>query len=127
MKNSTKLIFVSVLVSLFIFVTAYSQEDMEFVDNSAFENPQREPSVFRHDEHNEAAEIEECNECHHVYENGQKLEDESSEDQLCSECHNEKDEGNQPGLMKAFHQNCKGCHQLQKKGPIMCGECHVKN
>jgi hypothetical protein len=28
--------------------------------------------------------------------------------------------------MKAYHLNCKGCHQEQKKGPVMCGECHVK-
>ena len=127
MKNSFVLILVSVLVSLFIFITAYSQEDMEFVDNSAFDKPQREPSVFRHDEHNEAAEIEECNECHHVYENGQKLEGESSEDQLCSDCHTLEAEDSQPGLMKAFHMNCKGCHLQQKKGPLMCGECHLKN
>ena len=47
-------------------------------------------AVFRHDEHNEMALIEECIECHHIYENGDKSEDESSEDQSCSECHDEK-------------------------------------
>ena len=76
---------------------------------------QRPPAVFRHDDHNETAEIEECNECHHVYENGEKVADESSEDQRCSDCHTEKTSGNQPGLRKAFHLNCKGCHQTKSR------------
>jgi hypothetical protein len=105
---------------------AWSQEDMTVVDNSAFDNPQRPPSVFVHDEHNEDAGIEDCNDCHHVYEDGQLLEDESSEDQSCSECHSQKGGDGQPSLIKAFHLNCKGCHQAQAKGPIMCGECHIK-
>jgi hypothetical protein len=29
-------------------------------------------------------------------------------------------------LAKAFHLNCKGCHEQRGKGPIMCGQCHVK-
>ena len=105
---------------------AHSQEDMEVVNSDGFSSQQRPPAVFRHDDHNDAAEIEECNECHHVYEDGVKLADESSEDQRCSECHTEKTSGNSPGLRKAFHLNCKGCHQLKKLGPVMCGECHVK-
>ena len=127
MKNTAVYLITTLMVSIFIFVSAYSQEDMEFVDNSVFENPQREPSVFRHDEHNEMAEIEECYECHHIYENGKRLEDESSEDQSCVECHDEKASGNTPALTKAYHTNCKGCHLKQKKGPILCGECHKKS
>jgi predicted CXXCH cytochrome family protein len=111
----------------FLIVPAFSQEDMQVVDDWGFEKKRRPPAMFRHDEHNEKAEIEECSECHHVYENGEKLEDESSEDQSCSECHDEKGSGNQPGLKKAFHANCKGCHHERNKGPIMCGSCHVRN
>ncbi len=110
-----------------LLIPAFSQEDMEVVDDVGFSTRQRPPAVFRHDEHNEKAEIEDCNECHHVYEDGEKLEDESSEDQSCSDCHEEKDSGNMPGLRKAFHTNCKGCHLEKKKGPIMCGTCHVRN
>jgi hypothetical protein len=116
----------AVLVLGLFFRSVYSQEDMTVVDNSGFDNPQRTASHFNHDEHNEAAGIEQCNECHHVYEDGKKLEDESSEDQTCSECHQEKDSGGQPGLAKAFHLNCKGCHMREQKGPVMCGECHQK-
>jgi hypothetical protein len=126
MNKSLLLIAVTIVFSLLVFVTAYSQEDMTHVENYYFENPQREPSVFRHEEHNEAAEIDECNECHHVYENGQKLEYESSEDLLCSDCHELEALNGQPALLRAFHDNCKGCHLEQGKGPIMCGECHVK-
>ena len=110
-----------------LLMPAFSQEDMEVVGDVGVSKKQRPPAVFRHDEHNEKAELEECNECHHVYEDGVKLEDESSEDQLCSDCHTLEAQRNQPGLMKAFHMNCKGCHEKENKGPVMCGECHVKS
>ncbi len=109
-----------------LLTTAWSQEDMEFIDNSAFDSPRRTPSVFVHDAHNETAELEECSVCHHLYEDGVLLEDESSEDQSCSECHTLDAQGNQPGLLMAFHLNCKNCHEKENKGPVMCGECHVK-
>jgi len=126
MKKAAVFIFAIVVVSAFLFVSAYSQEEMTSVDSSVFKNPQRTPSIFRHDEHNEIAGIEECNKCHHVYEDGKLLEDESSEDQRCSDCHELKSSGNTPALMKAYHTNCKGCHLKEKKGPVMCGECHLK-
>jgi hypothetical protein len=126
MNKMTLLILATVIVPMFIIAAAYSQEDMTYVDNDIYPNPQRVPSEFNHEEHNEIAEIEDCTECHHVYEEGIKLEDESSEDQRCSECHGFKASGRTPGLTKAYHTNCKGCHLKQKKGPIMCGECHVK-
>jgi len=114
------------LISVLLLTSAYSQEDMVAVDNSAFENARRSPSVFVHDAHNEKAGIDECYECHHVYEDGKLVEDESSEDQMCSDCHEIESEGRRPGLMKAFHANCKGCHVKEKAGPVMCGECHKK-
>jgi len=125
-----KKIFLVLTVSLFsliMIITAYSQEDMEAVDTEVFENPRRPPAVFRHDEHNEFARIEECNVCHHVYgDDGRLAEDESSEDRRCSDCHELETSGGQPALMKAFHTNCKGCHKAKKDGPLMCGQCHVR-
>lgn len=126
MMKHLKLILLAAALVGIIMLPAFSQEDMEVVDDGGFSKDQRPPAIFRHDEHNEKAEIEDCNECHHVYEEGKKLEDESSEDQSCSECHDEKGSGNIPGLRKAFHTNCKGCHLEQNKGPIMCGTCHVR-
>jgi hypothetical protein len=126
MMRQLKLFLMTPALVGILLIPAFSQEDMEVVDNGSFTKKQRPPVVFPHDEHNETAQIEDCIECHHVYENGEKLEDESSEDQSCSECHDENDSGKQPGLKKAFHSNCKGCHLEQKKGPIMCGKCHVR-
>ena len=124
MKSYRLLAFIFILAIIFIFTVAHSQEDLVILDNSIFENPKRPPVAFQHDPHNELAQIDECNECHHVYEDGKLIEDESSEDQSCSECHDLKNSGRQPALMKAYHLNCKGCHMKQKKGPVMCGECH---
>jgi hypothetical protein len=126
MKKTSLYLLMMLMVSIALIVAVYSQEDMLFVDNGVFPNPQRVPAVFNHEDHNETAGIEDCSECHHVYEDGVLLEYESSEDQMCSECHELNASGNTPGLMKAFHMNCKGCHLSQKKGPIMCGECHLK-
>ena len=125
MKKLLFLVIVPLLIGILL-IPAFSQEDMQVVDDWGFAKKRRPPAVFRHDAHNEAAQIEECNECHHVYENGEKLEDESSEDQSCSDCHDENDKGKQPGLKKAFHMNCKGCHRQNKKGPVTCGKCHVR-
>jgi hypothetical protein len=126
MRKRYGVVLVIALISFLLTLPAYSQEEMVVVAGDSFEVQRRPPAVFRHDDHNETAEIEECNECHHVYENGEKLADESSEDQRCADCHTEKSIDNQPGLRKAFHLNCKGCHQSKKKGPVMCGECHAR-
>jgi hypothetical protein len=126
MKKTLILAPVVVALLALLLASAYSQEDMEQVDNSVFENPQRPPAVFRHDEHNEKAAIDACNVCHHVYEDGQLLEDESSEGELCADCHGFEDDGSQPGLEKAYHLNCKGCHRQAGQGPLTCGECHVR-
>jgi len=127
MRPWSLFILAGVASCLLILVNAYAQEDMFVIDNEIFINPKRPPAVFRHDEHNELAQIEECNECHHVYEDGKLIEDESSEDESCSDCHELQDNGRIPGLMKAFHTNCKNCHREKKKGPLMCGQCHVRN
>ena len=52
------MIFITILLGLVLAAaTAYSQEDMQNVDNSEFTNPQRPPAVFFHDTHNENAGI----------------------------------------------------------------------
>jgi hypothetical protein len=126
MRRRSLVILVIAIIPFLLTLPAFGQEDMVVVEGDSFENQRRPAAVFRHDDHNEAAEIEECNECHHVYENGERVADESSEDQRCAECHTEKALDNQPGLRKAFHLNCKGCHQSKKQGPVMCGECHAR-
>ena len=57
--------------ALLIFgITAFSQDDVTHVEDSAFTERMRPPVPFNHDEHNETAEIEECSVCHHKYEDG---------------------------------------------------------
>ncbi len=125
MKKVCIFIMAAVVVSGLVLTVAYSQEDIEFVDNSFFTDPQRPSSVFVHDEHNEMAGIERCNICHHMYDDeGNLLEYESSEGYYCADCHGEND-WKMP-LMKAYHVRCKGCHEEQGAGPVMCGECHQK-
>jgi hypothetical protein len=114
----------ALLVSIFVVAAGLSQEYMTQVDAGYFPDPQRPPAAFPHDEHNEAAGIEDCNACHHVWEDGVKSEYESSEDMLCVDCHALETEGPEPPLRRAFHNNCKGCHMERKAGPILCGECH---
>ncbi|MFC1867911.1 acidic tetraheme cytochrome c3 TmcA [Thermodesulfobacteriota bacterium] len=120
------LIIGSAVFVMFMLVLAWAQEDMEYVDSSVFEYPQRPSAWFNHDIHNEAAEIDDCIECHHVYEDGVRLDDEDSTDSRCSDCHDLEQADDMPGLMDAYHLNCKGCHKANSAGPIMCGECHVK-
>ncbi len=115
----------TVAAVLWAMAPVFSQEDMVVVDTSAFEKPQRAPSLFKHDDHNEKAGLDDCAECHHVYEDGKKVADESSEGQPCAECHAATAEGRTPSLTQAFHTNCKGCHLQRKAGPVMCGQCHV--
>ena len=126
MRRKFAVILVIAIIPFLFVLPTLAQDDMVVVEGDGFEKQRRPSAVFRHDDHNETAEIEECNECHHVYENGERLADESSEDQRCVDCHAEKTSGDQPGLRKAFHLNCKGCHQSKRQGPVMCGECHVR-
>jgi len=128
MEKRTVMVYIVIILLVFsvAVISVFSQEDVSTVQDSAFKEKMRPPVRFLHDEHNETAEIEECNTCHHVYEEGEKAEDESSEDMECSECHALDDGKNPMSLVKIYHVRCKRCHQEKKAGPIMCGECHVK-
>jgi hypothetical protein len=125
MKKAAAILVLVLAGCALLMASVAAQEDMVVVDASPFDNPQRAPSVFVHEEHNLDADIWDCNVCHHVYdEQGNLLEDESSEDMRCFDCHGLEDDGSRPGLMKAFHLNCKGCHLEKADGPVLCGECH---
>ncbi len=104
--------------------SAWAQEDMTAVEDSAFEKRIRPPAVFHHDAHNEAAGIEDCATCHHVYEDGVLQEYESSEDMECSACHGRENDARQCDLVVVFHKQCKGCHLARQQGPVTCSECH---
>ncbi len=123
-KNIWRLFAIAVTAAAVVVVTAYSQENVKSVQDSAFKTKMRPGAVFLHDEHNSKAEIDECGTCHHVYKDGVKDEDETSEDMECSECH--KIRGNPVPLVAKYHLRCKGCHEEKKAGPVMCNECHIR-
>jgi hypothetical protein len=128
MRKQLLWIQLAVMLAVVVFsgVCALSQENVKAVDDSAFAERMRPKAVFFHEDHNQKAGIEECNKCHHVY-NGTKLvEDESSEDKECSACHLSRKGESLLNLADLYHRQCKGCHVENKKGPIMCNECHVR-
>lgn len=121
-------LYIIVMMALFswAWVSSYSDEEKSRIDNEDFENPKRVACVYDHDEHQEVSKVEECTVCHHLFEDGKKVEDETSEDQRCVECHEAKSSGDTLPLRKAYHTRCKGCHLDKKAGPILCGECHQR-
>ena len=126
MKN--KIIIYTAVFSIFLLIgtiAAFSQEDIETVNDSAFTKLTRPPVAFFHDEHNERAEIEDCNVCHHMFEDGERLEDDSI-GMECSECHYLKTQDAVADLIRVYHLQCSRCHLKKKEGPIICGECHRK-
>ncbi len=129
-RVQTGVLFIIFIIAASIFFVAfsgYSQEEVTTVEDSALVKKMRPSVPFAHDEHNEAAEIEDCNTCHHVFEDGKLIEDESSEDSECSECHGAEGEEFPMELVKTYHLRCKGCHLEKKAGPVLCAECHPRN
>ncbi len=122
-----QLIVLFALIALIFTGLAFSQEDVEKVADKAFGHRMRPPVPFFHDAHNETAGIDDCESCHHMYdEDGELMEDETSEDQPCSDCHVKNDCDVPVSLADTYHTLCKSCHMENKKGPIQCGECHLK-
>lgn len=122
-----QLIILTVVILILSTMHGYAQEDIITVDDSAFKSRMRPFVSFVHDEHNELAKIDDCSECHHIFDdNLKKMKGDSSEDMECSECHL-KDGQQITRLIKAYHNRCKGCHLEKKSGPVICAECHKKN
>jgi len=128
-RSILAMIVLAMFAVIFFVVTSYSQDDVTTVEDSAFNEHMRPSVLFAHDEHNEQAEIEDCNVCHHLYEDGKLVEDESSEDFECSspKCHASEQDSYPMTLVQAYHNRCKGCHLERKAGPVMCAECHPRN
>ena len=94
--------------------------------SSAFDDPRRPAVVFAHDEHNDAAGLEDCSVCHHLYENGRLVPGLDSAGIPCVECHPVAREADRTPLLVAYHTQCKECHFRQRKGPVTCGSCHPR-
>ncbi|MBF0528271.1 MAG: cytochrome c3 family protein [Deltaproteobacteria bacterium] len=109
-------------------ILAYSQSKVTkppVLADKAFTERVRPASLFDHDRHTDFASCQDCTICHHKYENGRLIPNETSEGTPCSECHKVQPKSGRR-LLKAYHNKCQGCHETEKKGPVGCGECHVK-
>ncbi|MBF0235804.1 MAG: cytochrome c3 family protein [Desulfamplus sp.] len=108
----------------------YADDCFNINNESIDKNTNTRPFIcFEHDIHNETAGIENCSECHHIYDEHEELvPDESSEGQPCSECHADSKNSNNTdiGLAAKYHKLCRDCHLSREKGPVVCGECHRK-
>ena len=122
-KASAGIALVFVLIAA---ATAFSGINEGTVGDPAFEKKARPVVSFDHGAHMDYAGVEDCNTCHHVFdEDGVFLEDESSEDSSCSECHLE-DGADTMELMAAYHDRCITCHTNEQAGPVTCNACHAK-
>jgi hypothetical protein len=125
-RTLTASIILAALVSTIAVFSARSQEDVKFVTDSAFTSHMRPPVPFNHDKHNETAQIEDCGTCHHVYQDGKRVDGDASAGTLCSDCHTLKKGDNPMSLVRVYHLQCKGCHIEKKTGPVLCSECHPR-
>lgn len=102
------------------------QDDMRQVPTTAFKAPQRPAARFAHDDHNAKAKLESCAVCHHGEKDGKPDLEATSEGTPCAECHPLAATAGKTPLQRAFHRQCVGCHEASGKGPLVCGECHVR-
>lgn len=106
---------------------AFAQDDIMILNSKAL-GPHERPLVkFTHGKH--SANID-CMTCHHDFDQYFNLK--GSEGMACSECHKVVPDAKNPvSLTAAFHKQCKECHNKaaikgNPKGPVMCGDCHVR-
>jgi len=117
------------LLAALIFVAAQvgmAQDSITKLGPEAFGKRSRPAAVFAHDKHNEKAKIDECVVCHHGGKDGQIDRSASTEGTACAECHKVKPAGKGTGLQRAYHKQCIDCHRVKGKGPLACGQCHVR-
>jgi len=125
MKRTLPLLFVAALV-LACAQAALSQESMTKLAPEAFGKLTRPAAQFQHDKHNEKAQITDCVVCHHGGKDGKQDKSASTEGTPCAECHKVKPAGKATGLQRAYHKQCIDCHRTKGKGPVACGQCHVR-
>lgn len=116
----------SLIVTGLYLVPAAAQDDMTQLRPEALQPLTRPAALFKHDEHNEKAKLDDCIICHHSGANGVITPDESSEGTDCAECHSVAGGKNQTPLRRAYHRQCMDCHKEKGSGPTHCSGCHDK-
>ncbi len=115
-----KLLLVVLVIAAFV-PLVHSQDDTFLLDHKELGEHQRPLVEFNHKLH---AEKLDCTRCHHDFD--AHLNNRGGEGQPCDSCHQKKAEDSRPSLKDAFHIQCITCHETLKRGPVTCGECHVR-
>ncbi|MBF0301444.1 MAG: cytochrome c3 family protein [Desulfamplus sp.] len=134
--NISGITLTAIILTLTFAITTHADDCFTVNGETIDANSNTRPFVcFQHDAHNEKAGLESCDRCHHSYDDqGKLIEGESSEDKSCSECH-AGNVGSQKSfdsnrlnidLAAKYHKLCRDCHIAEKKGPVVCGECHKR-
>jgi hypothetical protein len=121
---------VAVALLLLLAPGAFSQDSVVTLNYGDDGVHQRPPVRFPHEAH--AGKFD-CVRCHHDFDS--RLNNRGGEDSArpCTNCHgNAAGRRPIPALTDAFHEQCKQCHEALrgrelKSGPVMCGECHVRD
>ncbi|MGA2225412.1 MAG: cytochrome c3 family protein [Syntrophobacteraceae bacterium] len=100
---------------------AHSQDDTFLLNHTEIGKHERPLVEFNHKLH---AEKLDCIRCHHDFD--AFLNNRGGEGQTCDSCHKKKADDDLLSLKEAFHIQCIACHDTLKKGPVTCGECHVR-
>jgi hypothetical protein len=124
MKRCLPILIVAVILTFS--QLASSQEDMTVIAPDAFGKLTRPAATFVHDQHNEKAGVEDCVLCHHGGSDGVQDPEFSTEGIPCADCHAVQPDKGTTGLSKAYHLQCISCHEQSGKGPLACGQCHVR-
>ena len=119
--------YAAVVVVLFLAASlAFSQESTIVLNHKELGAHERPLVKFSHEKHSTNIE---CLQCHHDYDAYHN--NKGGDGRPCSDCHGRPDKKGLLPLSDAFHMQCKGCHEVmhalgKKTGPVMCGECHVR-
>ena len=107
-------------------ISAQDQPDEVLIFDSVYEGQHlKGPVKFPHKKHVTELKIT-CQECHHIYENGENVWKETDPPGKCHDCHQyDADEGKKYRMKagKVFHNLCRNCHK-EKDAPTKCQECH---
>jgi hypothetical protein len=101
------------------------EDFMELQHSDIFTDPKRGPVPFSHRAHHEYYGVK-CEQCHHMFDNGENIWQPGDDAYYCSDCHTEAYQpvGGVRSLHQAFHRNCIDCHLQTDSAPRTCEECH---